>query len=208
MGCHFLLQGILPTEESNPHLLHWQADALQLSRQRLLQMPSSRNYLQREFPQGWEGGCNGLALKTPHASILKPTPSIHYYRQPPITINLLNHSPSQAIVFSEIKKQTVPPLLSCLQLQLLANMLVSTLPACVHCFSTWTHLILVLPQWDKHYGLPHFNTPENASIRRLNHEPNYIWGRGLGVLLHQDTSGLISIQCAANTQVQGIIAIT
>ena len=51
-GCHFLLQGILPTQESNPHLLHWQAEALQLSRQRLLQMPSSGNYLQRELLKG------------------------------------------------------------------------------------------------------------------------------------------------------------
>ena len=32
-GCHFLLQGILPTQRSNPHLLHllhWQADSLPL----------------------------------------------------------------------------------------------------------------------------------------------------------------------------------
>ena len=26
VGCHFLLQGIFPTQESNTHLLHWQAD--------------------------------------------------------------------------------------------------------------------------------------------------------------------------------------
>ena len=33
MGCHFLLQGILLTQRSNPHivhLLHWQADSLPL----------------------------------------------------------------------------------------------------------------------------------------------------------------------------------
>lgn len=41
----------------------------------------------------------------------------------------------------------------------------------------------------------------------LNHKPNYIWGRGLGVLQHQDTRHLISIQCGANTEL-GIIAIT
>ena len=31
VGCHFLLQGIFPTQGSNPHLLHllnWQADSL------------------------------------------------------------------------------------------------------------------------------------------------------------------------------------
>ena len=27
MGCHFLLQGIFPTQESNPRLLHWQANS-------------------------------------------------------------------------------------------------------------------------------------------------------------------------------------
>ena len=31
MGCHSLLQGILPTQGSNLCLLHWQADALPLS---------------------------------------------------------------------------------------------------------------------------------------------------------------------------------
>ena len=34
MGCHFLLQGIFPTQGSNSHLLHllhWQADSLPLS---------------------------------------------------------------------------------------------------------------------------------------------------------------------------------
>ena len=30
MGCHFLLQGIFPTQGSNLRLLHWQADSLPL----------------------------------------------------------------------------------------------------------------------------------------------------------------------------------
>ena len=30
VGCHFLLQGIFPTQGSNPHLLYWQADSLSL----------------------------------------------------------------------------------------------------------------------------------------------------------------------------------
>ena len=36
VGCHFVLQGIFPTQGSNPPLclLHWQADSLLLSRQR------------------------------------------------------------------------------------------------------------------------------------------------------------------------------
>ena len=30
-GLHFLLQGLLPTQRLNPHLLHWQVDSLPLS---------------------------------------------------------------------------------------------------------------------------------------------------------------------------------
>ena len=31
VGCHFLFQGIFPTEELYPHLLYWQLDSLPLS---------------------------------------------------------------------------------------------------------------------------------------------------------------------------------
>ena len=31
VGCHFLLQGILPTQGLNPCLLHWQMDSLPLA---------------------------------------------------------------------------------------------------------------------------------------------------------------------------------
>ena len=31
MRCHFLLQGIFPTQGLNLHLLHWQVDSLPLS---------------------------------------------------------------------------------------------------------------------------------------------------------------------------------
>ena len=34
-GCHFLLQGIFPTQGSNQPLLHWQVDSLSLSNQEL-----------------------------------------------------------------------------------------------------------------------------------------------------------------------------
>ena len=33
VGCHFLLQGIFPTQRSNPHLLYWQADSVSVSYQ-------------------------------------------------------------------------------------------------------------------------------------------------------------------------------
>ena len=35
VGCHFLLQGIFPTQGSDPLLLHWQVDSLPLSHQDL-----------------------------------------------------------------------------------------------------------------------------------------------------------------------------
>ena len=38
MGRHFLLQGIFPTQGSNPRLLHGQADSLLLSHQGSLPM--------------------------------------------------------------------------------------------------------------------------------------------------------------------------
>ena len=31
VGCHSILQGIFPTQRSNPHLLHWQADSTPVS---------------------------------------------------------------------------------------------------------------------------------------------------------------------------------
>ena len=33
VGCHFLLQGIFPTQGLNLHLLHWQVDSLPLCHQ-------------------------------------------------------------------------------------------------------------------------------------------------------------------------------
>ena len=33
VGCHFFLQGIFPTQESNLHLLNWRVDSLPLSHQ-------------------------------------------------------------------------------------------------------------------------------------------------------------------------------
>ena len=41
VGCHFLLQGIFPTQRWNPSLLHWQDDALPLSHQGSLEIQQS-----------------------------------------------------------------------------------------------------------------------------------------------------------------------
>ena len=61
-GCHFLLQGIFPTQGSNSHLLHWQADSLLLSHLgspwgTLIYVPSSQSALSRERleKQDWKG---------------------------------------------------------------------------------------------------------------------------------------------------------
>ena len=42
VGCHFLLQGVFPTQESNPCLLHWQADSLPRNHQG---SPDSKNIM-------------------------------------------------------------------------------------------------------------------------------------------------------------------
>ena len=39
-GCHFLLQGIFPTQGLNPHLLHWQVDSLHNESSGFLSFPS------------------------------------------------------------------------------------------------------------------------------------------------------------------------
>ena len=46
MGCHFLLQGIFPTQGSKPHLLHWQAGSLPLSHQEV----HGLNHITLKFP--------------------------------------------------------------------------------------------------------------------------------------------------------------
>ena len=51
VGCHFLLQGIFPTQGLNPcllHLLHWQADSLPLSH---LERPFLNLTLNKLMPQ-------------------------------------------------------------------------------------------------------------------------------------------------------------
>ena len=49
MGCNFLLQGIFPTQGSNPCLLHWQAGSLPLSHQR---SPPKNYLMQHASPSG------------------------------------------------------------------------------------------------------------------------------------------------------------
>ena len=64
MGCHFLLQGIFPTQGSNPHLLHllhWQADSLPLHH--LLDFPFKSTFTYgSQIPCWFIGLVNKLAL--------------------------------------------------------------------------------------------------------------------------------------------------
>ena len=60
MGCHFLLQGIFPTQGLNLCLLRWQADSLPLSHQEALSVgcPHSNPfiYFQATFSVSLVGG--------------------------------------------------------------------------------------------------------------------------------------------------------
>ena len=58
-GCHFLLQGIFPTQGSNPCLLHWQVDSLPLSHE-----GSPRRYLYRDKPSLYLLSC--VSVPFPH----------------------------------------------------------------------------------------------------------------------------------------------
>ena len=46
MCCHFLLQGIFPTQGLNPHLLHWQVVSLPMSHQESLNIKHQFSSLQ------------------------------------------------------------------------------------------------------------------------------------------------------------------
>ena len=64
VDCHFLLQGIFPTQGSNPHLLHllhWQADSLPLYH--LLDIPFKSTFTRgSQIPCRFIGLVNKLAL--------------------------------------------------------------------------------------------------------------------------------------------------
>ena len=54
VGCHFLLQGIFPTQGLNPHLLnllHWQAGSLPLVPPQKPRVSSQESYFSREIPK-------------------------------------------------------------------------------------------------------------------------------------------------------------
>ena len=87
VGCHFLLQGILPTQGSNPHLLHWQAGSLPLSHQG---SPWLRQLASWQMPRsarevlGSQAGGRPLCFSPPShsTSVLCPSPHLRADRQP------------------------------------------------------------------------------------------------------------------------------
>ena len=65
VGCHALLQGIFPTQGSNPRLLHWKAGSLPLSHLGSPIRAKTRNKIDwwdEETGATWEG-CPGNALR-------------------------------------------------------------------------------------------------------------------------------------------------
>ena len=73
---HFLLQGIFPTQGSNLHLLHWQADSLPL-----IQKPSFN--IDRLFPvaQYWKQYCHEYVCVHLLEHIEEIFPTIYFYEQ-------------------------------------------------------------------------------------------------------------------------------
>ena len=54
VGCHFLLQGIFPTQRLNLHLLHWQADSLPMSHRGNISPHGHQNYSYIKNSSLWE----------------------------------------------------------------------------------------------------------------------------------------------------------
>ena len=62
-GCHFLLQGIFPTQGSNPHLLRWQASSLPLSHQGSYGKLNRGYYGNSRDNSMWNFTCNGYIYR-------------------------------------------------------------------------------------------------------------------------------------------------
>ena len=62
VGCHFLLQGILPTQGLNLHLLHWPSESLPLSHQRnpVKKLPATKSAVWVNSGSWWWTGRPGM----------------------------------------------------------------------------------------------------------------------------------------------------
>ena len=64
MDCHFLLQGIFPSQGLNPSLLYWQADSLPLCHQRSAWRKNEVSVSETQSPEG-HGPKMAARVKTP-----------------------------------------------------------------------------------------------------------------------------------------------
>ena len=72
--CHFLLQGIFPTQGSNPRPLHWQADSLPLTLWTVArQAPLSMGFPRQEY---WSGLPVPPSGDLPHTGIKPTSPAL------------------------------------------------------------------------------------------------------------------------------------
>ena len=95
VGCHFLLQGIFPTQGSNPCLLHWQVNSWPLSYQCVCSVLSDSfatpRTIAHEVPLSMEFSrqeyCSGLPLPSPgdlpHPGIEPGSPVLQADSLPP-----------------------------------------------------------------------------------------------------------------------------
>jgi len=72
MGCHFLLQGIFPTQGSNPPLLHWWVDFSPLQHLgRLVKYVKHACYLSITPQQSWKRSINIMEEKAQFVIVAK-----------------------------------------------------------------------------------------------------------------------------------------
>ena len=103
--CHCLLQGIFPTQGSNPHLLHWQADSLPLTLWTVAhQAPLSMGFSRQEY---W----NGLPFFSPGDL---PNPGIEP-RSPALQVDSLpsDHQFNSVQLLSRVRLFATPLTAAC-----------------------------------------------------------------------------------------------
>ena len=80
VDCHFLLQGLFPTQGSNSCLQHWQADSLPLSYQGRPFLPLPVSYITRHIPS--EPRLDNFSSKRPSLTVqdLMKSPSCVFFQ--------------------------------------------------------------------------------------------------------------------------------
>ena len=73
VGCHSLLQGIVPTQGSNPGLLHWQVDSLPSEPPGKPEITTAVAHSQRALSECWGHVCMAIWSLSPWASLVAQT---------------------------------------------------------------------------------------------------------------------------------------